>query len=70
MVGVVWQEDLLLPNLTVKETVHFAPRLKTPKHRSDEDLDLLLIGTSFGCVGWGISGGERKEVSVAVELVA
>jgi ABC-type multidrug transport system ATPase subunit len=86
LVGVVWQEDLLLPNLTVRETVRFAARLKTPKFISDEDVDELvdetltqlglsavkdsLIGLPSGGVGRGISGGERKRVSVAVELVA
>lgn len=86
LVGVVWQEDLLLPNLTVRETVRFAARLKTPRYTSDEDVDLLvdetlsqlglsgvkdsLIGVPSGGVGRGISGGERKRVSVAVELVA
>jgi ABC-type multidrug transport system ATPase subunit len=86
LVGVVWQEDLLLPNLTVRETVRFAARLKSPSGTSDKDVDLLvdetlsqlgldgvkdsLIGVSSGGVGRGISGGERKRVSVAVELVA
>ena len=86
LVGVVWQEDLLLPNLTVRETVRFAARLKSPKHFSDEEVDKLvdetlaqlglsdvkdsLIGSSSGGKGRGISGGERKRVSVAVELVA
>ena len=86
LVGVVWQEDLLLPNLTVRETVRFAARLKARKHSSESDVDQLvdetlaqlkltnvrdsLIGTPNGGVGRGISGGERKRVSVAVELVA
>ena len=76
----------MLPNLTVYETVRFAARLKTPKCSSDEDVNQLvddtlaqlgltavkdsLIGSPSGGVGRGISGGERKRVSVAVELVA
>lgn len=85
LVGVVWQEDLLLPNLTVRETVRFAARLKTSKHLAEEDVDQLvdetlarlgltavqdsLIGSPLG-PRRGISGGERKRVAVAVELVA
>ena len=90
LVGVVWQEDLLLSNLTVKETVRFAARLKMPKDRSEEEVENLvedtlnrlglshvqdsLIGDARGGSGGGskrgISGGERKRVAVAVELVA
>lgn len=86
LVGVVWQEDLLLPNLTVRETVTFAARLKAPKELSDKEVNELVdetltqlgltdvkdsvIGSSSGGRGRGISGGERKRVSVAVELVA
>mmetsp|Transcript_15521 Transcript_15521/g.29280 ORF Transcript_15521/g.29280 Transcript_15521/m.29280 type:complete len:687 (+) Transcript_15521:87-2147(+) len=82
--GIVWQDDLLLSNLTVRETVEFAATLKTPRseiHRIHsmvdqvlEDLGLTsvqysMIGQSLGGPGRGISGGERKRVSVAQELV-
>ena len=82
--GVVWQDDLLLSNLTVRETIEFAAKLKTPRSQMyriqqmvDEVLDDLglsaigtsLIGQSDGGPGRGISGGERKRVSVAQELV-
>ncbi|KAL7553027.1 hypothetical protein ACHAWF_016274 [Thalassiosira exigua] len=87
LVGVVWQDDLLLSNLTVAETVRFAARLKTPRERSDEEVEALvddtlsklgLAGVRDSLVGApggggksrGISGGERKRVAVAVELVA
>ena len=87
MVGVVWQDDLLLSNLTVKETVRFAARLKNPKDVSDDEVEMLvhntlaklglthvqdsLIGIPGGRAKHrGISGGERKRVAVAVELVA
>jgi ABC-type multidrug transport system ATPase subunit/ABC-type multidrug transport system permease subunit len=84
LVGVVWQDDLLLSNLTVEETIYFSARLKTPKTISDDDIRLIveevmqdlgllhirdsLIGNAAGGVR-GISGGERKRVSVASELV-
>jgi len=85
LAGIVWQDDLLLSNLTVRETIAFAAKLKTPRsemHRVpsmvDEVLNDLgltsvqhsLIGQSLGGPGRGISGGERKRVSVATELVS
>mmetsp|Transcript_14060 Transcript_14060/g.19743 ORF Transcript_14060/g.19743 Transcript_14060/m.19743 type:complete len:622 (-) Transcript_14060:304-2169(-) len=87
LVGVVWQDDLLLSNLTVQECIYFSARLKTPLTISDADVRQLvkhtiddlglsnvqnsLIGNMFGlgAAGRGISGGERKRVSVACELV-
>jgi len=84
LVGVVWQDDLLLSNLTVEETIYFAARLKTPSTISDKDVRTLVEETMLelgllhirhnligrvGSSGPGISGGERKRVAVAVELV-
>jgi len=84
LTGIVWQDDLLLSNLTVRETVLFAAKLKTPRsemckipHMVDEVLNNLglthiqhsIIGQSLGGPGRGISGGERKRVMVATELV-
>jgi ABC-type multidrug transport system ATPase subunit len=84
LVGVVWQDDLLLSNLTVEENIYFAARLKTSESVSDDmvqkiveetmqELGLMhirhsLVGSPLGPVR-GISGGERKRVSVASELV-
>ena len=84
LVGVVWQDDLLLSNLTAEETIYFAARLKTSAKISDlqvksvvedvmEELGLLhirnnLIGSPLANIP-GISGGERKRTSVAAELV-
>lgn len=89
LVGVVWQDDLLLSNLTVEENVWYTARLKTPQNVSDEtvreivhetikDLGLWhvkdsVVGNPLGANGLvnsrGISGGERKRVAVANELV-
>jgi ABC-type multidrug transport system ATPase subunit len=89
LVGVVWQDDLLLSNLTVEENVWYTARLKTPQSVSDEkvrqevhetiqDLGLWhvkdsVVGNPLGANGMltsrGISGGERKRVAVANELV-
>ena len=84
LVGVVWQDDLMLPNLTVEETIYFSARLKTPSSVSNEEVNQIvdevmkdlgvshiresLIGNATSGVR-GISGGERKRVSVASELV-
>jgi ABC-type multidrug transport system ATPase subunit/ABC-type multidrug transport system permease subunit len=84
LVGVVWQDDLLLSNLTVEENIYFAARLKTSQETPDpqvreltestmRELGLLhvrdsLVGSPLSAVR-GVSGGERKRVSVAVELV-
>lgn len=82
LVGVVWQDDLLLSNLTVQENIYFAARLKTPQDVPDDQvtatveetmqqLGLFKVRNSLvgGLKVRGISGGERKRVSVACELV-
>jgi len=78
MVSVVWQDDLLLSNLSVYETVEFAARLKTSSSIGHEEVksmvdqvlsELGLEHVKNSLIGGGISGGERKRVSVAVELV-
>ena len=84
LVGVVWQDDLLLSNLTVEENLYFAARLKTPEDKSNaivqrvveatmSELGLThirdsVVGSALGSVR-GISGGERKRVAVGAELV-
>ncbi|OEU06008.1 P-loop containing nucleoside triphosphate hydrolase protein, partial [Fragilariopsis cylindrus CCMP1102] len=77
MIGVVWQDDLLLDNLTVEETIYFAARLKTPSSISDQKVTELVIETMKELnlthirhnIIKTISGGERKRLSVGVELV-
>jgi len=84
LVGVVWQDDLLLSNLTVEENLYFAARLKTPEATSDEEVHKVveevmeelglihirhsLVGSPLGSVR-GVSGGERKRCAVGAELV-
>ena len=83
MVSVVHQDDLMLPNLTVAETIAFAARLKNldvdvsneaVARLVDETItELGLSSCRDSLVGGvstrGISGGERKRLAVAVELV-
>mmetsp|Transcript_21156 Transcript_21156/g.58827 ORF Transcript_21156/g.58827 Transcript_21156/m.58827 type:complete len:691 (+) Transcript_21156:212-2284(+) len=74
MVGVVWQDDLLLGNLTVEETIYFAARLKMPAHVEVRSLveeamkELGLLHVRDHMIA-SISGGERKRVSLAQEIV-
>ncbi|KAG6433821.1 hypothetical protein SASPL_105439 [Salvia splendens] len=79
--GFIAQEDTLFPLLTVKETLMFSAkfRLKEMSARDREDrvdclmqeLGLVHVADTF--VGdednRGISGGERKRVSIAVDVI-
>lgn len=80
--GFVFQDDLMLSNLTVRETVSISADLKLPlsvtaaskKSRVDTLLDILglakVANQRIGSIGIrGISGGERKRTAVANELV-
>lgn len=75
-------EDGLLHNLTVRETLRFAARLRLPAHADDNE-KLLRADTLLTQVGLkscadtvvghsgqpGISGGERRRLSIAVQLL-
>ncbi|KAI4305923.1 hypothetical protein L6164_029249 [Bauhinia variegata] len=79
--GFVAQEDYLLPLLTVKETLMFSAKFRlkemTARDREErvdslmQELGLFHVGDSF--VGdeenRGISGGERKRVSIGVDMI-
>jgi ABC-type multidrug transport system ATPase subunit len=77
----VEQEDALIGSLTVGETLDFAARLSTPSVSKAERLTRIdrlladfglssvrdnLIGTAMNK---GISGGQKRRVSVAAQLV-
>ncbi|XP_071595573.1 ATP-binding cassette sub-family G member 8 isoform X3 [Heliangelus exortis] len=78
----VRQDDRLLPHLTVRETLLFVAKLRLPKFFSDsqrkkrvEDViaELRLRQCADTRVGnehlRGVSGGERRRVSIAVQLL-
>ncbi|XP_009977509.1 PREDICTED: ATP-binding cassette sub-family G member 8 [Tauraco erythrolophus] len=78
----VRQDDRLLPHLTVRETLLFVARLRLPKFFSDsqrqkrvEDViaELRLRQCANTRVGneylRGVSGGERRRVSIGVQLL-
>ncbi|KAI9088636.1 hypothetical protein K1719_029750 [Acacia pycnantha] len=79
----VRQEDLLFSQLTVRETLSFATELQLPGISSVEERDeyvknllfkLGLVSCADTIVGdakvRGISGGEKKRLSLACELLA
>ncbi|XP_017879116.1 ATP-binding cassette sub-family G member 1-like [Ceratina calcarata] len=72
----IMQEDLLQPWLTVYEAMHFAVDLKLG-HISrtakltviEEILDVLRLNRARDTTSEHLSGGERKRLSIALELV-
>ncbi|KAG5224667.1 ABC transporter family member [Salix suchowensis] len=80
--GFVSQDDILYPHLTVRETLVFCSLLRLPKSLSKQEKTLVaesviselgltkcentIIGNGFTR---GISGGERKRVSIAHEML-
>jgi len=79
----VAQEDVLDEHSTVREAVSFSARLRLPRETTDaqvrervqmtlEELGLEKVADSLvgGELRRGVSGGEKRRTSVAVELVA
>jgi ABC-type multidrug transport system ATPase subunit len=82
LVGFVFQEDLMLSQLTVLETIQVAAALKLPMSVSrelrEEAVSSLLAQLGLEHVAStlvgdaktrGVSGGQKKRLAVAVELV-
>lgn len=82
MSGYVMQDDLLISTLTVEETLNYTALLRTPKNLTKEErlerqnslLKMLGIdhvrNVKVGDTrNKGISGGERKRLCVAMELL-
>ena len=82
-VGFVPQDDILYGDLTVEETIQFSanwrlPRAVTDREKADiinETISLLNLNrvrnSKVGCTKKrGVSGGERRRVSIGMELVA
>eukprot|EP00741_Cyanophora_paradoxa_P000133 tig00000057_g128.t1 len=81
--GYVDAEDVHFAYLTVEETVRFAARCRLPRAASNEAVDdavknvlelLALSHVAGNLVGnsqmGGISGGQRRRVTIALEMVA
>ncbi len=76
--GYVPQDDIIHKNLTVERAMYYAARLRLPsdysrkqiKQRITEVLeDIEMTGTRHQLVS-SLSGGQRKRVSIGVELLA
>lgn len=83
LIGYVPQDDIVLPELTVRENILHSARVRLPRHWKDAEvqshvdtvIDALelshvqdsLIGTTGRPL---ISGGQRKRVSIGLELAA
>lgn len=81
-VGFVPQDDIMHADLTVGEALWYSARLRLPRDFSDDEIreriakviaQLGLAGTEQTRIGTadrrGISGGQRKRVNVAMELI-
>lgn len=83
VIGYVPQDDIVLPELTVRENILHSARIRLPSYWGDKDtqkhVDLVLkclklshvqdslVGSTAAPI---ISGGERKRVSIGMELAA
>ncbi|XP_050218950.1 ABC transporter G family member 10 [Mercurialis annua] len=79
--GYVTQDDALFPLLTVQETLMYSALLRLPGGRKEADNRVKILMKEFGLdhiadsrIGelgsnCGISGGERRRVSIGVDLV-
>ncbi|MDQ3621436.1 MAG: FHA domain-containing protein [Verrucomicrobiota bacterium] len=76
--GFVPQEDIVHPELTVREALRLSARLRlpggTPRQETrrliHQTLDQLRLGGCTDVPIWRLSGGQRKRVNVGVELLA
>lgn len=80
--GFVSQDDVLYPHLTVFETLTYAALLRLPKHLTKqekiEQADMIIVELGLtrcrnsivgGPLLRGVSGGERKRVSIGQEML-
>jgi ABC-type multidrug transport system ATPase subunit/pSer/pThr/pTyr-binding forkhead associated (FHA) protein len=81
-IGYVPQDDIVHPELTVWEAVHYSAKFRLPPDYSEEEIDrrvsttlaqLGLEGVAHLQIGRPekkvLSGGQRKRVNIAMELV-
>lgn len=83
LIGYVPQDDIVLPELTVRENILHSARARLPKSWWDKDIQ-AYVDSLISCIGLShvqhslvgdatrpvISGGQRKRVSIGMELAA
>jgi ABC-type multidrug transport system ATPase subunit/ABC-type multidrug transport system permease subunit len=80
--GFVYQDDVILPTMTVKEAIMMSARLRLSKYTPENEIqercsEMMRILSLHKCsdtiigsaMSKGISGGERKRVALAMELI-
>ncbi len=77
-IGLVPQQDILHPQLKVKQGLRFAAQLRLPPDTTAQEWDarvnhvanqLQLVQRMDNRIGTQLSGGQRKRVSIATELL-
>lgn len=76
-IGYVPQDDLVQPQLTVRQSLTYAARLRFPPDVSEREMDerveevMVELGLTHRAetVVEALSGGQRKRVSIALELL-
>jgi ABC-type multidrug transport system ATPase subunit len=82
MTGYVFQDDMLMSTMTVREALMFSAELRLPdampKHEKEQRVENVMadLGISHiadrrigDAMSRGISGGEKRRVSIGMELV-
>ncbi|WP_150244958.1 ABC transporter ATP-binding protein [Nocardiopsis quinghaiensis] len=68
-IGVVWQRETLVPQLTVRAVVrHFAGYYPDPRD-PDATVELVGLGEKAGARVTSLSGGQRRRLDVALGIV-
>ena len=82
LIGFVFQDDVLLPTMTVQESIYMSVVLRMPQMNAVERLKIVnrmldvsqlkhVANTKIGdSLKKGISGGERKRTAISMELVS
>ncbi|MDM8520360.1 FHA domain-containing protein [Anaerolineales bacterium HSG6] len=77
MLGYVPQDDIIHQGLTVRRALYYSARIRLPdatlseiNQRIDEVLEKVGLTTESDTIVRNLSGGQRKRVSIAVELLA